>query len=178
MFTFRALAGLPPYGPPAISFPKPNAFSEGFVVEFTTRDGEAWIGNFSEGWGKRPNSVQAELNGRSVVVAAGGIGYFVDVEARKLIREFTVEDLRYLEGQRMFLVTNGLWFEAFDANGVRWQSRRISWDGMGQFELSKATLRGEAYDPLSDEGGPFELDLQTGEVVGGCFVIPPSAGTD
>lgn len=95
MLITRTLAGLPAYGPSAISFPKPNAFREGFVVEFTTNEGERWIGNFSEGWRKRPNSVHVEPDGRSVVVVAGGIGYFVNVEARQLIREFDVEDLWY-----------------------------------------------------------------------------------
>lgn len=170
MFTTRILAGLPAYGPPAISFPQPNAFREGLVVEFTMNADDRWVGNFSEGWRKRPNAVQAELDERSVVVVAGGAGYFLDAEARQLIREFDVEDLWYLDSQRMFLVTNGLWFEAFDANGVHWQSRRISWDGMRHFELLNASLRGEAYDPFSDDWIPFELNLHTGDAAGGSYV--------
>lgn len=169
MLITRTLAGLPAYGPPTISFPTPNAFREGFVVEFTTNKGERWIGNFSEGWRKRPNSVHAELDGRSVVVVAGGNGYFVDAEARQLIREFDVEDLWYLDSQRMFLVTNGLWFETFDVNGVYWQSRRISWDGMRRFKLLDASIRGEAYDPFYEGWVPFELNLHTGDAVGGSY---------
>ncbi|MCB5205545.1 hypothetical protein LH464_24220 [Neorhizobium sp. T786] len=169
MLITRTLAGLPAYGPPAISFPKPNAFREGFVVEFTTNEGESWIGNFSEGWRKRPHCVHAAHDGRSVVVAAGGSGYFVDAEAKKLIREFDVEDLWYLDDQRMFLASTGLWFEMFDVNGVRWQSQRISWDGMRKFEFLDASIRGEAYDPLSDGWVPFELNLHTGDVVGGSY---------
>ena len=169
MLITRTLAGLPAYGPPAISFPKPNAFREGFVVEFTTNEGERWIGNFSEGWRKRPNSVHAEPDGRSVVVVAGGIGYFVNVEARQLISEFDVADLWYLDRQRLFLVTNGLWFETFEVNGVHWQSRRISWDGMRQFELLNGSIRGEAYDPFSEGWVPFELNLHNGDVIGGSY---------
>lgn len=169
MLITRSLAGLPAYGPPAISFPKPNAFREGFVVEFTTNEGERWIGNFAEGWRKRPNSVHAELDGRSVIVVAGGIGYFVDVEARQLIHELDVEELWYLDSQSMFLVTNGLWFETFDVNGVHWQSRRISWDGMRNFELLDAIICGEAYDPFSEGWVPFELNLHTGDAIGGSY---------
>ena len=32
------LAGLPPYGPAATSFPRPDAFREGMVVEFFERN--------------------------------------------------------------------------------------------------------------------------------------------
>ncbi|MCX8279090.1 hypothetical protein OSJ77_02680 [Phyllobacterium sp. 0TCS1.6C] len=35
---------------------------------------------------------------------------FVNVEAKRLIRDFDGEYLWYFDSQRMFLVSNGLWF--------------------------------------------------------------------
>jgi hypothetical protein len=63
----------------------------------------------------------------------------------------------------------GFGFEMFDVNGVCWQTPRISWDGLRKFELLDAGIRGEAYDPPSDGWVQFELNLHTGDVVGGSY---------
>ena len=86
MLTVRPLPGLPPYGPPALAFPDPDAFSEGFVVEFVTNNGK-WVGNFRKGFSPDRNSLHTELGSRAVVVISGDAGYLVDAENRRLMRE-------------------------------------------------------------------------------------------
>jgi hypothetical protein len=174
MFAVRPLPGLPAYGPRAQSFPRPDAFSEGFVVEFTADDGQTWVGNFAKFWDRGETSVHTTLGSRAVVVVAGGSGYLVDTETRRLIREigFDIQHIWFNDDLEAMIVSNGLWFEAFDAKKVIWRSRRFSWDGIRKLEQSGEALTGEAFDPMTDSWLPFRLNLNTGHVQGGSYNGP------
>lgn len=174
MFTAQALPGLPPYGARAQSFPRPDAFSEGFVVEFTRDGRETWVGNFAKFWDGGETSVHTELGSHAVLVVAGGSGYLVDAEERRLVREigFDIQRVWFNDELQALIVSNGLWFEAFDAGKVVWRSRRFSWDGIQNVEQSGMTLTGEAFDPMTDRWLPFHLNLMTGDVQGGSYNGP------
>ena len=167
-------AGLPPYGPSALSFPDPNAFSEGLVVTFTTSTGERWTGNFASGPGSL-DAVRDELGPRATIVVASGAAYLVDVD-RKTASDITwpVEYVEYVASQELVVIGNGLWFEAIGPSGAVWQSRRISWDGMRSLGRDGEELSGEAYSPMGPpDWVPFELDLASGDVKGGSYNGPP-----
>ena len=174
MFAARPLPGLPPYGPPAHSFPRPDAFREGFVVEFEASGGEVWVGNFARFWEGGETSVHTDLGPRAVVVVAGGSGYLVDAEERRLVRDigFGINHIWFDDELGAMIVSNGLWFEAFDAEKVVWRSRRLSWDGIRNLARSGRALTGEAFDPMTDRWVPFRLDLITGSVEGGSYNGP------
>lgn len=174
MFAARPLPGLPPYGPRALSFPRSDAFSEGFVVEFTNEAGEVWVGNFRKFLDGRETSIRTELGIHAVVVVAGGFGYVIDAEERRLVREIgmDIEHIWFDENLQAMIVSNGLWFEAFDAGKVAWRSRRFSWDGIRALQRSPTELVGEAFDPTGNRWLPFRLNLMTGEVQGGSYQGP------
>lgn len=176
MFVARPLPGLPPYGPRAQSFPRADAFREGFVVEFVGNGGERWVGNFARFWDGGETSVHTELGCRAVVVVAGGSGYLVDAEARRLVREIgsDIKHIWFDRDLRAMIVSNGLWFEAFDAENFGWRSRRFSWDGIRNLKQSGRTLTGKAFDPITDRWLPFSLNLATGDVEGGSYTGPDS----
>lgn len=73
------------------------------------------------------------------------------------------------------VISNDLWFAAFNATDVLWRSQRISWDGMRNVVRQGLTVTGEAYDPTGGDRDwvPFSLDLKTGEVRGGSYNGPP-----
>jgi hypothetical protein len=171
---FRIEPGLPPYGPPAVSFPRADAFREGLVVSFRTTSGERWTGNFARGFGKL-NSVSDELGPKAAVVVSNGAAYLVDVDA-KCATEITepVEYIEYVPSQRMIVVGNGLWFSALGASAnVVWRTRRISWDGMRCIRRTGEAIFGEAFTPMGPPDWlPFEVDLQSGHVEGGSFNGP------
>lgn len=173
MFVARALPGLPPYGPAALSFPRSDAFSEGFVVEFVTERSETWVGNFAK-WNKRESSIHTELGSSAVVIVAGGAGYLVDADHQCLIREvgFDLQQLWFVADIGAIVTLNGLWFEAFDADQTLWRSRRFSWDGTRNVNCSGAIVTGDAFDPMTDGWMPFRLDLTTGDVEGGSYNGP------
>jgi len=175
MATFRIDAGLPPYGPRALSFPDPDAFREGLVVTFTTSKGERWTGNFAHGPGQL-DAVRDELGSRATIVVSHGAAYFVDVD-RKAASEVTwpVEYVECVSAQQLIVIGNGLWFEAVGASGRVWRSRRISWDGMRSLRCDGFRISGEgAYSPMGlPDWLPFELDLTSGMVEGGSYNGPP-----
>lgn len=174
MFTAHPLPGLPPYGPPAFSFPKPDAFREGFVVEFAGPDGASWIGNFAQGWMSGQNAVLCELGSTAIVVVAGGAGYIVDANEKRLVREMTsgIQYICFVAGIRAVVVSNGLWLEAFNAYQAIWRSRRFSWDGIRHVICSDLAMTGEAFDPMSNDWVAFRADLSSGEVEGGSYTSP------
>lgn len=176
MPTAEPLPGLPVYGPPAISFPRPDAFSEGYVVEFTTDGGDTWVGNFAKFDDSGLCSLHSDLEPPAVVVVAGSVGYIVYAEEQRLVREigFGIKHIWFDENVQAMIVTNGLWFEAFTANRTLWRSRRFSWDGIRNLGRDALTVTGEAFDPTAAVGNwlPFRLDLATGVVEGGSYNAP------
>ena len=168
----RILPGLPAYGDPAISFPKPNAFREGLVVEFDNGDHE-WVGNFASGWRPDISSLHTELGAQAVVVVASGQGYVVNAVQRTLLQEFgDVADIWFESEISAMIVSNDLWFHAFNAQRTIWTTRRISWDGMRNVERHGLILHGESYSPIDDNWDGFEVDLRNGEVTGGSYTGP------
>ncbi len=83
----KTMPGLPPYGGEVKSFPRPNAFREGLVVEFTPASGERWIGNF-ELSSKPLQSVHEELGEDAVLIVAGGEVYVVNAREQRVVLIF------------------------------------------------------------------------------------------
>lgn len=168
MFSARILPSLPLYGPAALSFPRPDAISEGFVVEFTTEQGEKWVGNFDK-WDDRKSLVLTDLGPTATVIVAGGAGYIVDTGKRQVTRELgpSLERVWFVSEIRAVVALNGLWCEAFDANRTIWTTHRFSGDGIRNICQSGTIVRGDAFELHTHRWIPFRLDLATGEVQGG-----------
>jgi hypothetical protein len=110
-----------------------------------------------------------------LIVVAGGTAYVVDPRSRTLVRHFggDIADVVELADREMLIFGNGLWFEAMAADGIRWRSERISWDGMRRVRREGDVLKGEAYDPIGKtEWSAFEVDVSTGESTGGSYNGP------
>jgi hypothetical protein len=67
------------------------------------------------------------------------------------------------------IISNGLWFEAFDPERTIWKSRRLSWDWLRDVEREGLKVTGKGSSPMGPKWTPFELDLETGEVRGGSY---------
>jgi hypothetical protein len=58
---------------------------------------------------------------------------------------------------------------AIDANGLRWQSARLSWEGITLTHADAHQLHGTGWNLRTDREVPFTVDLITGEHQGGGF---------
>lgn len=176
MKSFRTLPGLPPYGPPAVAFPDTwgRVAREGLVVEFVAADGAVWVGNFRPGLGGL-DDVRQHPNGRDVLVISSDDVWTVDPTTREGVEIAGAADALWpiSNPSGIVLSLQGLAFLRLDASGVLWRTRRISWDGFSQIELTDNRLMGVAWSPLDERWVPFSVNLATGRVQGGSYV-----GTD
>jgi hypothetical protein len=176
MSTWRILPGLPGVGPlpKQYSATGQGKHSEGLVVEFAPEQGARWIGNFQAGL-SNASGVYPEPGTRNLIVLAGGTAYVLDPQTRALIRTFgsQIEDVLDDRERGQLIFGNGLWFEAVGSEGLRWRTRRLSWDGMRSVRLNGAQIVGEAYSPIDDcEWYAFEVDLTGGSATGGSYNGP------
>ena len=66
---------------------------------------------------------------------------------------------------------------ALDATGVRWQTARLSWEGVtlgdvfidGQGNEQNGVLHGTGWDMFADREIPFTVNLRTGAHTGGGY---------
>jgi hypothetical protein len=174
---WEVLDGLPVYGAPAVPFSATGlgTHREGLVVRFKA-SGSDWVGNFQRG-GTSCDQVRQHPDGQHVLVVAGGTAYVVDPDTQALVIHFggQIRQIISLPDGPQVLLSNGLWFEALDARGTTWRSRRISWDGFRNVSLEGGSVCGEAYAPEGIDGTwyPFAVDVRTGEVTGGSYSGPP-----
>jgi len=173
---FEVLAGLPGEGPlpEYFGFEAHGRYREGFVVRFFPINGDSWIGNFQAGLTNLSRVIDV-VSSQLVLVIAGGHAYEVDVEDRRLVREFggSIEYFLDVPSNDGVVVGNGLWFECVRLpDDQRWRTRRLSWDGMRNLAVNGLVLSGEGYNPMDDDWTPFEVDLRDGSALGGSYDGP------
>jgi hypothetical protein len=116
--------------------------------------------------------VTTHPNGSQGVVVAGGRGYIVDAGRRhvELMEDFDITAAFHVpENGVLVLVIGGVLLQAIDATGVRWRTRRISWDGLRDLHSAEGILTGEAWDPLGGKWQAFAVDVRNGDVQGGTY---------
>ena len=176
--TFDILLGLPTYGdrPEAFTATGQGRHREGYVVRFHPDGSASWVGNFQPGLSSFDTVLQ-HPNGRHFLVISGGQGYVVDPEDQAQREYFgtQIEVALHVPELDSVVFGNGLWFELLGPGDCQWRSGRISWDGMRMLRREELRLFGEAWSPLEDCWLPFELDLCTGEFIGGSY-NGPNAG--
>jgi hypothetical protein len=174
---FKLLPALPAADPAAVPFSASGqeAQGDGLAVHFSPEGGESWAGNFQRGGGDH-DSAHLHPRGRDVVVIAGGQVYIVDPQARRLSHVLLSKALpadiawsRALPDLGLLLLAGSTMVFALQAQGPGWSSRRLSWGGLRNLEISGARLTGEG---RSHDGSrhSFSLDLRTGEAEGGAVV--------
>jgi hypothetical protein len=170
---FEILPGLPPYGPPAISFTHlgPREHREGLVVRFFPAHGDSWVGNFvGAAGGPTCNRAIEHPNKRDVIIVAKGDGCIVDPNTRKIRKQLagSVWEVFSVPALDLVVLQGLVDFEAINADDTGWRSNRISWDGFRNIEIRGTDVLGEALSP-PDAWTPFRLDLLTGHCANGIY---------
>jgi hypothetical protein len=144
--------------------------SEGLVVRFLPREGEAWVGNFQRGLSKF-DAVVAHPNGDHVIVIAGGQAYVVEPTSRKRKDVFgaAIVCAHPIANRRLVILDHqGIMFEAIGVDGRVWTTPRLSWDGFKNVSVDSSWIRGLAWR-FDDTWHAFEVDVATGMASGGAF---------
>ena len=171
--TVTLLPGLPAYGPMAIPFPAEWGRSgrEGTIVGICA-DGESpWTANFRHGFGGI-NLAAVHPNKKEVVVIAEGDLWIVDpVQRTATLSNLTIFAAWEVHSPDGWIFSRqDITFVRLCANGILWQTKRLSIDGFDRLTIGSNAIEGFA-DALGDRWEPFRVDLATGRSTGGSYPL-------
>ena len=134
-------------------------------IKFSDDEWVEWCGVFSLGW-KSFSSVHRIPEQPIFLVVAGGQGYYVDVNARKVVDTTDWDDVEaiiYSEEIKAFIVSDGLRVGVIKNGKLMWSSDRISLDGITFLNSSGPIVEGVLND-CTDEGCKFKFNVVTEEI--------------
>ena len=119
-----------------------------------------------------PSGVWACPAPEDLLLLAGGYGYRVNTLAPQACdflpqRPITAVLAAPVEG--LLLLAGFHTVMALGARGVRWQTARLTWEGVTLDEVRDGKLHGQGWDMFSDREVPFIVDLGSGAHEGGGY---------
>ncbi len=113
-----------------------------------------------------PDELCAVAGGYAYIVPTGAPGAGVHIPLRP------VTAVRALPAHGLLVFSGFHHLVAWGAEGLRWHTARLSWEGLNLTDVQDGHLHGAGWDMLTDREIPFSVDLATGAHQGSPF--PPS----
>ncbi len=120
-----------------------------------------------------PTGVWGCPRAEEMCAVAGGYAYVIDTrrpEASTHVEMRPVVAVRELVELGLLLFAGFHTVAAWAADGMAWESGRLSWEGLRLGEVEGEALHGWGWDVRTDRELPFTVDLRTGRHEGGGFV--------
>ncbi len=120
-----------------------------------------------------PTGVWASPNADEMCAVAGGYAYLVDTTAPERVTQISlrpVTAVRVLEAEGLLLFAGFTNLVAWGADGLRWTTARLSWEGVTLGEVTGGQVHGTGWEMMSDKELPFSVDLRTGSHEGGGYL--------
>ncbi len=117
-----------------------------------------------------PTGVHATPDPALLCAVAGGYAYLID--AANPIQSTHVDQrpvTAVLATENLLLFAGFHTIQGWGKDGLAWTTERLSWDGIQLGEVRGNVLHGTGWNMMTDKEVPFEVDLATGEHVGGGF---------
>jgi len=134
-------------------------------VKFFDEEYLEWVGVFSQSGWSSFNTVLRVPGEKLFLVVAGGQGYFVDPNTRKIVSATEwegIDNIIYNEETGYLVATDGLCLALFKGPKLHWFSERVSADGISFIGQSGPIIMGVLND-LTDEGCKFTFNASTCE---------------
>jgi hypothetical protein len=119
-----------------------------------------------------PTGIFSCPNPQELCAVAGGYAYIVDTTAPEHSTHISLKPV----AEVLVLTASGLLvfigfhaIIAWGANGLAWQTARLSWEGIRITRAEDGVLRGFGWDMRTDREIEFSVDLRTGIHTGGGF---------
>jgi hypothetical protein len=119
-----------------------------------------------------PTGVYGCPNPAELCAVAGGYAYVIDTTAPERVTQISlkpVTEVLVLEEQGLLVFVGFHAMVAWGADGLKWETRRLSWEGVRVTALKGNELRGLGWNLMTDKEVEFRVDLTTGAHVGGGF---------
>jgi hypothetical protein len=145
---------------------------DGVLVKVRPEYGQEWLGTFAFG-----RLTQRGVSGifttphpdRLCVVTAGG-GYFASANTPTSWEEVSavpILDVRPIAAHNIIVFADFTNLVAYGQTGLKWRTKRLSWDDLKITEVTDVFIKGEFWDILSEGTATFVVDLATGAHTGG-----------
>lgn len=150
-----------------------GAFVKGLSIEFILENHEAWFGSFEAG-SISPNAANGFFRHPDpwkACVVSSGQGYVLDVRNPS---DWSEIDLRPIMGvvehaeAGVLILWDFTRFAAMGADGLRWKTPSISWDGIKDVRVSGDLIVSSVWDAATSKFCQVEVNANTGEFVGGA----------
>jgi hypothetical protein len=119
-----------------------------------------------------PTGVHACPRPDDLLALAGGYAYLIDTQSPDRCLHLPLRPVAQIlpaPHAGLLLLAGFHHVLALDANGIRWQSARLSWEGLTLSHTDATHLHGTGWNLQTDRDLPFTVDLQTGLHTGGGF---------
>lgn len=119
-----------------------------------------------------PTGVFACPRRQEMCAVAGGYAYMVDTLAPERCVQIglkPVVEVRVLEEQGLLLFVGFHTLAAWGANGLAWETKKLSWEGVRLTGIEDGCAVGFGWDMRTDKELEFRVNLRTGEHTGGAF---------
>lgn len=107
-----------------------------------------------------------------ILAVAGGYAYFADTLAPERCTFLTpkpVVQVLTAPEHNLLLLAGFHTIAAIGANGLAWETARLTWEGLTALEIRNNQLHGLGWDMRTDRELPFSVELSTGQHSGGAF---------
>jgi hypothetical protein len=155
-------------------FPSGNkaAGNDGLILKISPFSGKPWIGIFAFGDITKNglSGVYSMPDKEKFCVVSNGMGYMIasnNATIFEIIDSIPITDVRCVKEKGIILFADYTQIMAYDLGGLRWQSKRLSYDGFKIISLNNDILVGEFWDIRNDANSLFEIDIIDGALLRG-----------
>ncbi|GAW86335.1 conserved hypothetical protein [Bathymodiolus platifrons methanotrophic gill symbiont] len=181
-FEYKVITELPANTSEVVYIPneEPGVGRDGIMVKFFLSEGVSWVGIFAfgdmfpsgecriyPGPGKQHLTVVAK--GDAYIVSPYSVSSFQVVKSCPVIRVIPVPS------HNVVIFHDFTEIIAYGENGLLWETKRISWDGIEISEVTSDEIIGQSRDAANEKYVEFRVDLTNGSHKGGAS--PPEYPT-
>jgi hypothetical protein len=119
-----------------------------------------------------PTGIFSCPNADELCAVAGGYAYVLDAnrpERSTHLPMKPVTEVRILKAHGLLVFIGFHTLLAWGRDGLRWQTGRLTWEGLRITAVEAGRLHGIGWNLPTDKDIPFTVDLATGEHTGGGF---------
>ncbi len=142
---------------------------DGIIVKFKcAKSGQSWIGVFAFGelGGLRDSKVLEGPGENRISVLSAGNGYVVDLANPKKVCEvvsYPAIDMFLVPESDLVVFHDYTEMIAYNADGVAWRTKRISWDGIHVLKVTEESIFGTAWNAPTSTDIQFRVDVTNGD---------------
>jgi hypothetical protein len=145
---------------------------DGILVEVRPEQGEHWLATFAFGKiaPKGASGILTTPDPKRLCVVAQGEGYLVSANAPmswERVQATPIIDVRAVPAQAIIVFAEFTRLIAYGPGGLKWKTKRLSWDNLKIREVTDTFIKGEFWDIRTEAMASFVVDLATGTHQGG-----------